>query len=204
MRHVVRAAERHKLVERHDQRVAEVGQAFHVEDEDLGDRRAALAHLDELVELLVVLDEQEARAAVVQDVVDLLGRIGRIDAVADAAGAHGAHVGVEPFGHRLGQDRHDLAALQAELDQAHARPARALAVVAPRGGAPDAELLLAEGGAAVARLDLMPEQLGNRVAAFDLDPPVKALHRALRHLPVSLIAMSCASSSAAVRGRPVP
>jgi hypothetical protein len=54
---------------------------FHVEDENLGDGRAALADADELVELLLVLDEQEARATVVRDVVDLLGRIGRIDAV---------------------------------------------------------------------------------------------------------------------------
>ena len=191
MRDIVGAAQRQKLVERHDQRVAEICQAFHVEDEDLGDLRAALAHLYELVELLVVLDEQEARLAVVQDVVDLLGRVGRVDTVGNAAGAHRTHVGVEPFGHRIGQDRHDLAALEAELDQTHACPARALAVVAPRGGAPDAELLLTEGGTAVARLDLMPEQFGNRVAAFDLDPPVQARHRALRRLPVFAIAHAC-------------
>src|SRR6476660_2444640 len=40
-------------------------------------------------------------------------------------------------------------------------------------------MLLAQRRAAVARLHLMPEQLGNRVAAFDLDPPVIAIHAAL-------------------------
>ena len=84
---VVGAAELEQLVERHDHRVVEVGQALHVEDEDLDEVGAALADLEELVELLLVLDEQEAGAAVVQDVLDLLGRIGRIDAVADAAHA---------------------------------------------------------------------------------------------------------------------
>src|SRR5437879_2860440 len=83
----------------------------------------------ELVKLLLVLDEREARTAVVQDVVGLLGRVGRVDAVAHATRAHRAHVGIEPFRHCFRQDRYDLAALQAELDQPHARPARALAVL---------------------------------------------------------------------------
>ncbi len=205
MGRVVRPAERQQFIERHDQRVVEIAEAFHVEDEDLGDAGAAPAHPDELVELLLVLDEQEARLAVVQDVVDLLGRVGRIDAVGDAAGAHGAHVGVKPFGHGLGQDRHGLAALEAELDQAHARPARALAVFAPGGGAPDAEVLFAKGGAVVARLHLVPEQLGNRVAAFDFDAFVGPPASLAPSSPgLSVIARSCASSSAAVHARPVP
>ena len=212
MGRVVLAAERQQLVER----ACTCGslksrQALHVEDEDLANVRAALAHLEELVELLVVLDEQEARAAVVQDVLDLLGGVGRIDAVGDAAGAHGAHVGVEPFGHRLGEDRDDLAALQPERDEAHADPPRALAVLAPRRGAPDAEVLLAEGGAGpVARL--APDartawgscrSLRSRSARPG--PPSRSPsspgHR-IAH--VFAIAMSCASSSAAGRARPVP
>ena len=122
-----------------------------------------------LVELLLVLDEQEARTAVVQDIFDLLGGVGRIDAVGDAADAHDAHVGVEPFRHCLGQDRNHLAALQPEPDQAEPGPLRAIAVVAPGRGAPDAKPLLAEGCPRAPRGDLVPKQLGDRVAAVDLD-----------------------------------
>jgi hypothetical protein len=44
-----------------------------------------------------------------------------------------------------------------------------------------------------------PEQLGNRVAAVDLDPPVIAIHAALSPR-LAITAKSCASSSAACRG----
>ena len=90
-----------------------------------------LAHLEILVELLVVFDEQEARVAVVEDVLDLLGRIREIDAVRDAARAHDAHVGVEPCRLGLGQDRNHIAVLQPETDEAEPGPLGDFAVIAP-------------------------------------------------------------------------
>ena len=57
---VVVAAERKQLVESHHLRVAEVCQPFQIEDDHLADLRTALAHLEILVELLLILDEQEA------------------------------------------------------------------------------------------------------------------------------------------------
>ena len=146
-------------------------------------------------------------AAVVQDVLDLLGGIGRIDAVGDAAGRHGAHVGIEPFRHGLGQDRHDLAVAAARdltrpMPAALARSPYSRHDVArqmPRSFSRKAVRV-------AARLHLMPEQLRDRVAAFDLDPGCgfMAAHRASSSQsisPVLLIATSCASSSAARRAR---
>ena len=71
--------------------------------------RAARAHLEDLVELLLVLREEEAGAAVVDDVLDLAGGVGGVDAVGDAAHRHGAEVGVEPLRAVVGDDRHHVA-----------------------------------------------------------------------------------------------
>jgi hypothetical protein len=48
-------------------------QPLHVEHHDLDELWAPRAHLENLVELLLVLGEEEARAAVVDDVLDLRG-----------------------------------------------------------------------------------------------------------------------------------
>ena len=52
--------------------------------------RRALAHGQDLVELLLVLHEQELGVAVVDEIFDLRRRVGRIDAGGDAAGAQDA------------------------------------------------------------------------------------------------------------------
>ena len=61
----VLAAERAQLLERHHLRVAEAAQALHVEHDDLAQPRRALAHGQDLVELLLVLHEQDLGVAVV-------------------------------------------------------------------------------------------------------------------------------------------
>jgi hypothetical protein len=69
----MRAAQLAQRVEADHLRIVEVAQAFHVEDDDLPQQRQALAHLQRLVELLLVLDEQHRRARVLAQVVDLAG-----------------------------------------------------------------------------------------------------------------------------------
>ena len=71
------AAERDELVERHHLRVGEAAQALHVEHDDLSQARRALAHGQDLVELLLVLHEQVLGVAVVDEVLDLRRRVGR-------------------------------------------------------------------------------------------------------------------------------
>jgi hypothetical protein len=65
---VVALPELEQGLERHDLVVAEAVESVHVVDEDLHQLRAAVAHLQDLVELLLVLREQEAGPAVVDDV----------------------------------------------------------------------------------------------------------------------------------------
>ena len=65
------AAQRQELVERKHLRVAKSGQPFEIEDDHVSDLWTALAHLEILVELLLVIDKQEARTAILEDVLDL-------------------------------------------------------------------------------------------------------------------------------------
>src|SRR5262245_20806072 len=94
---LVVASERQQLVKRQHLRVAKCRETLKIEHDHLAESRAALAHIEVLVELFLVLNEKEARTAVVEDVLDLSGGIGRIDAVGDAASAHDTHVGIKPF-----------------------------------------------------------------------------------------------------------
>jgi hypothetical protein len=68
---IVAGAQLEEGSERHHLIVAEVVEAVHVEHEDLHEVGAAGPHLEDLVELLLVLREEEAGAAVVDDVLDL-------------------------------------------------------------------------------------------------------------------------------------
>ena len=65
------AAQRQELVERKHLRVAKSGQPFEIEDDHVSDLWTALAHVEILVELLLVIDKQEARIAILEDVLDL-------------------------------------------------------------------------------------------------------------------------------------
>src|SRR5262249_56140440 len=75
------AAKRQEPFERQHLRIAESRQPLDVKHDDLVYMRAALAHLKVLVELLIVLDEQDARAAVVENVLDLLGSVCGVNAI---------------------------------------------------------------------------------------------------------------------------
>ena len=86
------------------------------------ERRAPRPDLGDLRRLLGVLAEDRARPRVLEHVQALLGRVGGIDRDHDRRGAHGADVGERPFRPRVGEDRHAVAALDAERHE----PARDL------------------------------------------------------------------------------
>src|SRR5690606_40516669 len=125
--------------------VLEVVQALPVEDDDLLEARHLAAHRQELVELLVILDEQETAVGIVDQISELGGRIRGVDAGRDAAHTLHAEVGVDPLLAVFRQDRDDLAALEAECEQAEADQPGMLVEIGPGGGQPDAELLPAGG-----------------------------------------------------------
>ena len=139
---VVPLAQLEQRLEGHDLVVAERVQALHVVDEDLDQLRAAVAHRQDLVELLLVLREEEAGPAVVDDVLHLARGVGGVDAVGDGGHRHHAEVGVEPLRAVVRDDRDHVARPEPERDQPQADPPRAQAVLAPRDAAPDAEVLL--------------------------------------------------------------
>ena len=137
------AARRHELVERDHHRIVEGAKPLHVEHDDLAQAGTAVAHVERLVELLVILDEQDGGLRIVDQVLDLLGRIGRIDAGGNAARTEDAEVGVVPFRHGVGQHRGDVARPEAHFVQRQADGARALQPLVPGDGIPDPEELLA-------------------------------------------------------------
>src|SRR5215813_1697776 len=142
---VVAGAQLEELGEGEHLLVPESVEAVHVVHDDLHELWAARAHLEDLVELLLVLREEEARAAVVDDVFDLARRVRGVDAVGDAASAQRAHVRVDPLRAVVGHDGDDVAGTEAEGDQAKGDVAHPLSVLAPAYGAPDAEMFLAHG-----------------------------------------------------------
>ena len=122
MRPVVLGAEARELREADHHRIAEAVQPLHVEHDDLAEVRQPRAHLERLVELLLVLDEQVDRARVGHQVLDLRGGVGRIDAGAHPARAEHAEVGVEPLAPRVREHRGGLARLEAEPARDRGRP----------------------------------------------------------------------------------
>ena len=97
----------------------------------------------DLVELLLILGEVDARPAVTEQVLDLRRRIGRIEADRDAAHGDRGEIEDHPFRTILGLDRYPITGLDAErqereggfLDRAPGR--------LPRELVPDPEVLVA-------------------------------------------------------------
>ena len=169
---LVPGAQLEQRVEGHHLVVAEIVQAVHVVHDDLHEPAAPVAHLEDLVELLLVLGEEEARAAVVDDVLHLAGGVRRVDAVGDAADRHGAEVGVEPLGAVVREDRHDVFRPEPEGDEPEPDVPGALAVLAPGDGAPQPEVLLPHRDLIAALGHDVAEQLRQRVLPVD-----RAAHR---------------------------
>ena len=164
---VVAGAQLEEGLERHHLIVAEVVEAVHVEHEDLHELGTAGPHLEDLIELLLVLRKEEAGAAVVDDVLDLPRRVGGVDAVGDPAARDGAEIGVEPLRAVVGHDGHHVARTQPESDQPEGDVADPFAVLAPGDGAPDAQGLLAHGHLLPTLLHYLAKEPGQGVLPLD-------------------------------------
>ena len=163
---VVPLAELEQRLEGHHLVVPERVQALHVVDEDLDQLRAAVAHRQDLVELLLVLREEEAGPAVVDDVLHLARRSrwcrcrwGR------AATDMHAEVGVEPLRAVVRHDRDHVARPEPERDQPQADAPRAQAVLAPGDAPPDPEVLLPHRDPVAPLPHHVPEEPGQGVLA---------------------------------------
>ena len=132
---------------------------------------AALAHLERLVELLLVLDEQHAGARVPQRYAPG-GRIGRVDAVADAAAGWRGRPASTRRAYWRGW-RRTLARREARLIRPWAISRTASPVCAQVHSAPQPELLLAQEDRVAALRHAVPEQRRHRLA-----PPARSRCRA--------------------------
>ena len=149
---IVRFAARQKGVETFADRVVEIAQAGHVEDDDAAEGRAGRLRFQRLVELFLVFHEDNRSAGIVQQIGNLGRGIGRVDAGGDAAGGENAEIGVDPFGNGFGQHRGDVTGREAERLQAHADMARLRGQLLPADFLPDAAILLAQDRGAALRL----------------------------------------------------
>lgn len=153
------AADPVEVVEEDDLLVGEFVQPVTVEDDDLRQSRHLVPHGQKLVELLVILDEQEATVGIVDEILELLGRIGRVNARRDAAHGLDAEIGVDPLLVVFRQDGDHLAPLQAERQQTETDQSGMVVEIGPAIGQPDAEILLA-------MRDLRPEFLAALAKSF--------------------------------------
>ena len=123
--------------------VIQIAQTFHVKHDDFPQARQLVAHLQGLVELLVVFHEQYGGAGVFTQVLHLAGGIGGVNAVGHAtAGQHG-NVGPHPLNHGVGQNGGAFAFGKAQAHQATGNLTHGLCGLIPGFGAPKPQVLLA-------------------------------------------------------------
>ena len=172
------------------------------------------AHLQRLVQLLVIFDKQHPGAGVLAQVLHLGRGVGRVDAVGHTAAAQHGQITQHPFNHRVGQDGGAGLGLKAQAQQAAGNFAHRGAGLVPAPAAPDAQLLLPQPGLVAALGDGVPEQRGQGVARHDdvcawakVGKIPKVAHgrtaAGMVHWCMST-SSSCASSSAARRARRLP
>ena len=167
-----RAAALQERIEEDDPVVGELVQPVAVEHHAHLQGRNPVADLQDLVELFVVLHDDEPAARMAQQVFDLRSAVGGIDAGDDPADALDADIGVDPLLPVFGEDGHDLASLQPEVDETHADGAGGVVKVGPRVAAPDAEHLLAMGRARSHLAAPEKEEFWQGVAAVDQAGPL--------------------------------
>jgi hypothetical protein len=152
-----------QLLERHEEGLAVRAQAARVVVHDRLEPRAPRAHVQELVDLLLVLDDREAGLRVVEDVFHLL-----LDPVLVERHRHAAErLGGE---HRpvelravVADDGDLVAATEAEGREPQGDQACVLEVVAPGVGLPDPVVLLPDGDAVAPGPRVLADEPGKRL-----------------------------------------
>src|SRR5205814_4190177 len=96
-------------------------------DDDGVHRRTVPAHFSELLQLLRVRADDDARARVVEDVLDLPAEKRRIDRDGDSLVGQDGEVRYRPLRPILGEDGHAIAGLDAGMAQRRGQPAYGVA-----------------------------------------------------------------------------
>ena len=145
--------------------VGKAAQTFTVHDHNAMQLRALRANFQDLVELLLVFNKQQAAARVQQDMLQLARRRCGVDTVADHAHALGPHVDVEPFGSVFSQYADHLPAFNPERLHRQASGPSAGKVFGPCGALPQASLLVAQGRSIGPGATALAKDFGRRVFA---------------------------------------
>ena len=136
--------------EAHEEGVVVVPHALRVVVDDHLDRGQLVLHLEDLVDLLLVLADDHAGLGVVDDVVHLRGDGVLVDGHGRPAQGLGRHHGPVELRAVVADDGDLVAAAEAQAGETQGDALDVVGVLAPRVGLPDPEFLLADGGAAVA------------------------------------------------------
>jgi len=158
-------AARQEFIKKLHSRIGKPAQAFTVHDHNAQQLWAVGANFQDLVELLLIFNKQQAAARVLQDVLQLTRRRGGVDAVADQAHALGAHVDVEPFGSVFGQNADHLTAFKPQRLHGQAGCPHAGKVLGPCGALPQAALLVAQGRLIGPGATALAKDFGRRIFA---------------------------------------
>ena len=121
-------------------------QAARIDVDDVAQRAEPVAHAGDLVDLLLVLDHGEGRAAVIKHVGHLLGRAVLVDRHGNRASRLHRHHGPVEVRPVAPGDGDELALLQPQLHQPQRERLDLLPGLRPAPALPDAELLLPIGG----------------------------------------------------------
>src|SRR5262249_11092732 len=132
--------------------------------DDMRDLGELLDHPQDLVHLLLVLGHHEPRVAVVDDVPDLGKRGILVDAHGGGPCRLRGQLGDQPLRPVVADDRDLAAALEAERRQPERQVADALAVAAPAGLPPDAQVLLPQRRAIAEPIGVLQQKLGEGIA----------------------------------------
>jgi len=155
----------------------------------VGELRQAVGDRHHLVDLLLIFHHRDRRLRMGEHVGHLVGDAVGVDrhrhGAERLAGAH-RPIKPRPVG---ADDREGVAALEAKLLQADRERAHLLEHLRPGPRLPDAEVLLAHGGAAAARRGIVNQELWKRIGfgaviAHDAVPP---WHRAVRPTMTALL-----------------
>jgi hypothetical protein len=134
--------------------------------EDGDDLGKPVDHLQDLVDLLLVLRDHHLGVAVIDDVGDLVEVGILVDAHRGRARRLRGQLGADPGRPVVAEDGHLVAASDAQLHEAQRKVAHVREVSGPARRMPDAEPLLAQGRALAVGRGVAQQELGEGVAGW--------------------------------------
>ena len=139
------AAPRLHRLERHQQGMLVSAQSARIGIDHAFDFGQAIDHVEDLVDLFLVLGDDEDGIGMIDDVGNLVEVGVLVEADRGCASGLRSQLRHHPLRPVVAEDGHLVAASEAQADQSERELADGIAILAPGGGVPDAQPLLAQG-----------------------------------------------------------